>query len=303
MENAANKLVLGTAQLGLDYGINNIDGKPSREKSLEMLDFAHKNGIMIFDTAHSYGDAEEILGEFLETNNLRNKIKIITKLKPDVAPTPNSKKFYVNLVNDLKESLKRLKTDSVDGCLFHAIEHIKDNNLVKCLAGLKDKGLVKNIGVSVYEVEDAIYAAKLDEVDYIQVPYNIFDQRLNKTDFFQLTRKNNKVIFTRSAFLQCLLLMAEENIPVHLKKVKKYLKRFDEIIGKYNLSRKEAALLFSLRNKNTDYVVFGVDNLQQLKELTNIAKLEVDFNPCKRELMESFANVERNIILPNLWKK
>ena len=97
--------------------------------------------------------------------------------------------------------------------------------------------------------------------------------------------------------------MTEENIPVHLEKVGKYLEKLDEIISRYNLSRKEAALLFSLRNKDIDYVILGVDNLQQLKDLINIAKLEIDFNPCRRELRENFADVEKNIISPNLWEK
>ena len=78
-ENLLNKLALGTVQFGLDYGINNPNGKPTREKSLEMLDYAWQKGIRVFDTAYAYGDAEEILGEFTKTRELGNKIKIITR--------------------------------------------------------------------------------------------------------------------------------------------------------------------------------------------------------------------------------
>ena len=84
MKNALNKLVLGTVQFGLDYGINNQNGKPTREKSLKMLNFAYQEGIRTFDTAYSYGDAEEILGEFSQKRNLGEEIKIITKLKPNI---------------------------------------------------------------------------------------------------------------------------------------------------------------------------------------------------------------------------
>ena len=77
-----SKLVLGAAQLGLDYGINNKRGKPSREESLAILDRAFESGINTFDTAFAYGDAEEIFGEFMESRGVRDKVSIISKLKP-----------------------------------------------------------------------------------------------------------------------------------------------------------------------------------------------------------------------------
>ena len=56
-----NKLVLGMVQLGLNYGINNRRGKPSKGESFSILDRAFEGGIRIFDTAAAYGNAEEIL--------------------------------------------------------------------------------------------------------------------------------------------------------------------------------------------------------------------------------------------------
>ena len=302
MENVLEKLVLGTVQFGFDYGINNLNGKPDRKKSLEMLDFAYKNGIRIFDTAFAYGDAEKILGEFIQNHNFDKEIKIITKLKPNII-SENKGNAHDIIVKNLKESLKKMKSSCVDGYLFHTPAYIKDNVLVNSLRKLKKQGLVKNIGVSIYEKEDAIYAAKNDGVDYIQVPYSIFDQRLDKTDFFKLVKKNGKKVFARSAFFQGLFLMPEEKIPPDLQGVKPYLKEFDEIITRYSLTRKEAALLFSLKNKNIDYVVFGVDNMEQLKENIDIAKRNVDCEKCIKELKDKFINIEKNIIFPSLWKK
>ncbi|MGA2418074.1 MAG: aldo/keto reductase [Candidatus Staskawiczbacteria bacterium] len=303
MENVLEKLVLGTVQFGLDYGINNLNGKPVKEKSLEMLDFAYRNGIKIFDTAFNYGDAEEILGEFLQNHNFDKEIKIITKLKANIISELSGGVAYDIVFANLKESLKRLKRDYVEGYLFHTPAYIKDNTLVNSLRKLKGLGLVKNIGVSVYEEEDATYAAKLNEVDYIQVPYSIFDQRLDKTDFFQIAKKNGKTVFARSTFLQGLFFMPEEKIPLHLENAKGYLRDLDKIINKYNLSRQQTALLFSLKNKNIDYVVFGVDNIEQLKEDIDIAQQNIDCEECIEELKNKFINIEKNIIFPSLWKK
>jgi len=40
-----NKLVLGTAQLGLDYGIANKLGKPAENKAFDIMKYAAENGI------------------------------------------------------------------------------------------------------------------------------------------------------------------------------------------------------------------------------------------------------------------
>lgn len=290
MQSLLNKLVLGTAQLGLDYGINNKSGKPSKQKALKTLEFAYKNRIKVFDTGHDYGTAEEILGEFCQRHNLYKKIKIITKVRG-------------NISEQLNQSLARLKMEYVEGCLLHEPKDLRNEKNIESLKKIKSLGLAKNIGVSVYEPKDAVCAVKSKGIDYIQVPYNIFDQRLNKTEFFELAKKNRKKVFARSAFLQGLLLMPQEKIPEHLKEVKAHLIKLDKIIAKYGFFRKQVALLFALENKNIDYVVLGVDSVEQLKENIDFACQNINFQDCFKELKENFSNVERSIISPNLWEK
>ncbi|OGF24389.1 hypothetical protein A3H09_02260 [Candidatus Falkowbacteria bacterium RIFCSPLOWO2_12_FULL_45_13] len=300
MKNLINKLVLGTVQLGLDYGINNSSGRPFREEALMMLDWAYEKGITVFDTADSYGQAEEILGEFVRSRNLSGEIKIVTKFKPNLEVKNSLEK---TMADQLRQSLKRLNSDYAAGYLLHDPGLIGKETIIKVMRGLKKAGLAKNIGVSIYEVEDAIYAAEHKGIDYIQVPYNILDQRLDKTDFFKLAEANGVTVFARSAFLQGLFFMPEEKIPASLAKVKIYLKELDRIIKKYGLSRLEAALMFSLNNDNIDYVVVGADNIRQLKEIIGLAAKQNDNPDCRRELKEQFNSVEKYIISPSLWKK
>jgi len=302
MTNLSNKLILGTVQFGLDYGINNSNGKPGRDKSLEMLDYAWQKGIRTFDTAYAYGDAEEILGEFITTHDIGSEIKIITKLKPNIIAESQGEVYDI-MAGNLGESLKRLHLSSVDGYLFHTPSYIRIDELVDSMCRLKDQGLTKNIGVSIYEEDDAVYAAKLKKFDYIQVPYSIFDQRLNRTDFFEITESNNITVFARSAFLQGLFFIPEDKIPSRLEIVKPYFKKLDEIINKYGMSRQQAALLFSFKNKHIDHVVFGVDNINQLREDIEIAEKNIDCEECIGELKKNFTNIEKNIIFPSLWKK
>ena len=57
-------LILGTANFGGTYGISS-QNKIANESIEQILSVAQENGINHFDTAKSYGDAEIILGKFL----------------------------------------------------------------------------------------------------------------------------------------------------------------------------------------------------------------------------------------------
>lgn len=294
-----NKLCLGTVQFGLDYGINNPAGKPAREDSLAMLDMAVESGIRYIDTATAYGTAEELLGEW---GAAQKNVKIISKLKPnligDDCPDP------VKAVEDeITGSMKRMKLEFLDGYLLHTPENFYNNRIMDGLHKCKEKGLISNLGVSIYETEHALDVVKSGTVDYIQIPYSIFDQRLDKTDFFSIAKKNNVTVFARSAFLQGLILMEESRIPEHLEIAKKYLNDFDKIINRYGLSRIEAAFLFSFKHPDIDFFVFGVDNMQQLVNDIDLSKKKFDFDACRNELSNNFQNISKSIIFPSLWNK
>ena len=73
----SNKLILGTVQFGLDYGINNKQGQVSERSIKEILDLAFENGINILDTAEGYGDSQERIGNYHK--NSSNIFNIVTK--------------------------------------------------------------------------------------------------------------------------------------------------------------------------------------------------------------------------------
>ena len=70
------KTVLGTVQLGLDYGVNNSSGQPSESESQIILDGAHSKGIQWLDTAEAYGNSQSLIGRF--HSNSKKRFKIIT---------------------------------------------------------------------------------------------------------------------------------------------------------------------------------------------------------------------------------
>lgn len=296
------KMVLGTVQLGLKYGISNFKGKPSREESLAILGRAYDQGIRMFDTASAYGDAEDILGEFLASRKLADQVKIISKLEPNCVPQNNTDVACI-IEMKMRSSLSRLRLEALDGYLLHTSPYIFRQEIVDALHQCKNKGLVKNIGVSIYREDEALAAARSPLIDYIQIPYSIFDQRLNQTEFFQIANANGKKVFARTAFLQGLIFMNESKIPDYLSGAKAYLKEFDEIIGRYGLSRLEAALMFSALKPGIDHIVFGVDNMEQLQKDIEVAAHARYYPECAAELQDRFSHIDKSIIFPSLWKK
>ncbi len=294
------ELCLGTVQFGMKYGINNQIGRqPSWEESFSMLDYALRNDIGVIDTAAAYGEAEQILGSYIKKRGCGQRVKIISKLKPNIIEEGCITKKIVT--NECKGSLERLSIDCLDGYLLHTPEYIYNEEIISALMGLKKDGYVKNIGVSIYGLEEGYAAINTGVMDYIQLPYSILDQRGIKEGFIPAAKEAGVKIFTRSAFLQGLFMMDMGTLPEHLKNAVPYLDIIEEILGKYGVDKVSAILAFVQHEKDIDYLVFGVEKKEQLEE--NIFKSKHGDVPeeCIQELKDKINGVSQSVIFPSLW--
>ena len=112
----AKKLILGTAQFGQNYGITNAIGKVPKEEIKSIFNYARSNNINTLDTASSYGDSEQVLGNIGVSD-----FDIITKL-----PTLGSlnSDCYKAYNKSFEESLKDLKISRIDTVLLHRPEEL-----------------------------------------------------------------------------------------------------------------------------------------------------------------------------------
>lgn len=295
------KLVLGTVQLGMKYGLNNTHGQPTRGEAFSILDAAFAAGIDTFDTAHAYGTAEDILGEWIQKRFLAGRVRVISKMRPHVLNDyPDGTKASNVILMELGKSLKRLHVESLDGYLFHSPHYIYLSHMIEGMQKVKETGLVEHIGVSVYDEAEALQAAELG-VDYVQVPYNAFDQRLDATNFFGLAKKNGVTVFARSPFLQGLLLMQPRELPEHLVTLRPQLEQFISIAARHRLTQAQAALRFASAACRADHIVFGVETLAQCKE--DIAETASSDDGLAAEVKEAFKDLNRGAINPSLWTK
>ena len=294
-------LCLGTAQLGMNYGINNKVGKLEKKEVFRILDRAIESGIKRLDTAGAYGDPEMLLGEYFKSNpTKRDMVKIISKQSKNVADYERNDIEGI-IRNELQKTLSNLGCDKLDGYLLHGYKEITNIDTIEILNQLKKEGLVDEIGVSLYEIEEAKIALASDEVDAIQMPFNVFDQRGKTLGIFEEAKKKNKTVFARSAFLQGLLMMDSDEVPIKLSGLVPYVEKLNMLLRKYSLEKKHAIVRFVLEQELIDYMVFGVETTNQLEEIVsenNEKALPMDF---VNEVMCEFQNISEQLILPINW--
>ena len=304
MENLS-KITLGTAQLGVNYGIANKKGALNDEEAIELLKTAWIYNIKSFDTAPAYGDSEKRLGLFFKSNQLNsdlNSFCITTK----VGITLNygtKKDVYEEIRNSISKSLSLLNLNKLHVVLLHRTKDMYNDYVIDSLEKIQDEDLIQKFGVSVYtpkEVDDFI---EKDTFEVIQIPFNIFDQRLFHSGLLDRLSRKKILVFSRSAFLQGLFFLNRDTLPEYLLSARPYLLKLDMISKKYGLSVNELALRFMKSFSQIDSVILGMESQDQIIENHKIFEQPMLEKELLDDLLFEFKEIPETIINPSLWKK
>ena len=281
-----DKLILGTVQFGLNYGINNTQGKPEKEIVFQILSYAYESGIRYLDTAELYGNAHNLIGEFHKLYPAK-KLEIITKFPHE---------FDSSLDDKINTYLNQLAVNHLHAILFHSFD-----SYLKHRSELKGKiNKITKIGVSVYtnaQMEEVINDAN---IDIIQLPFNLFDNIHLRGELLKKAKEKNKIIHTRSAFLQGLFFMKKDTSNKIRVKLEKELEVISNVSLKYSTSIGSLALNYCLQQPHIDGVLIGVDSLLQLKENIQYAKANVSDEYMKEINAIRIDDIE--LLNPSLWK-
>lgn len=287
----SHKLALGTAQFGLSYGLANNAGKASSDTVQQLLNIARTSNITMFDTAIAYGDSEQVLGRY----NLA-KFEIVSKL-PEVPLDCLKVEEWVE--KQVLASLKRLKINKLQALLLHRPAQLLEpsgETLYKSILRLKEKGLVSQIGVSVYGPDELSELIKRFDFDVVQAPMNIFDRRMEATGMLKQLKKAGIAIHIRSAFLQGLLLMPSAKVPVYFAPWSPLLSTYHHWLIEQNLSPLQACLSYLNQQADIDKIIVGVDNAQQLQQIiTTIDRLMID-------IPDFLQSADEGLLNPSRWQ-
>lgn len=287
-----SKLILGTVQFGLDYGINNAEGKPKTAEVHKIFEFAQKAGIQVLDTADAYGNAVDLIGNY-HLNSLE-LFNVITKFKT------SANSDTLNLEALVNQSLERLNIPQIFAYLYHSFDDYKKYYWTfQKLIDLKKEGKIKYIGVSIYTNEQFETTLNDENVDIIQLPYNLLDNDNQRGALIKKAKQNGKIIHVRSVFLQGLFFKDLNKLPEKLLPLKDDLEKIKTIANDYKISLADLALNYAVNNPLIDGVLVGVDNIQQLQ--TNLTALETTLNDeVIKEINQIF--VKNNALLnPSNW--
>jgi aryl-alcohol dehydrogenase-like predicted oxidoreductase len=174
-------LGLGCAQIG---ALHNF------KLAVEIIETAIDLGINYIDTASTYGDAEEKVGEVMRSR--RNEVVLATKtLQRDKESS----------WREINTSIERLKTDYVDILQIHSVNTMAEldkitskNGSLYSVIKAKEQGLCKHIGITGHTRPEVIKEA-LNRFDFetVLVPLSSVDKLLN--DFgdviFPVAKKKN----------------------------------------------------------------------------------------------------------------
>lgn len=274
---STDKIILGTAQLGLDYGITNTNGKPSRKESEKILKAAHGIGIRVLDTAVAYGDSESVIGSL---SNAR--FEIVSK--------------WMTSPEELEGSLERLHSTKIHAWLAHRPEKLADDlNLWHRMKDQQLSGKVEKVGISVYDITEVrkLWALGI-EPDVVQIPVNLLDPRA--VEFCDELHEHGAEIHARSIFLQGVLLVEPSNLPSHFDPIKHWLKDF--ALQFPSTSMRARALIDDVLNRvGADRVVLGGATSDQVEQwLGHVSEQET-----LGSLPSPPASIDKSILTPSMW--
>ena len=286
-----SKLALGTVQFGLPYGIANRFGQVGPNEAKAMLALALAHGIDTLDTAVNYGDSEAVLGDIGVS-----QFDVVSKLP---AFTGDNASVTQWAMTEASASLSRLGISHYASLMLHRPSQLLEAtgaDLYRALYQLKDRGVTRKIGISVYSPAELENILPKFDFDVVQIPFNLFDRRLLSSGWLRKLKDKGIEVHTRSTFLQGLLLMSRRDRPPQFDIWVDLWSKWDYWVADSGLSPMQICMAYALGISEIDKIVIGADNALQLLEIIEsgvpIAGIEIPDFACQDERLINPSNWE-----------
>lgn len=294
------KLGLGTVQFGLDYGITNATGRTPAAEVHAILAECAAHGVDTLDTAALYGESESVLGHHLPRPH---NFRIVGKTLHLDHERPLSEALEAVRAG-VHRSLARLGETKLAALLVHRVDDLlgpAGDALFKELVALREAGLVEKIGASVYTPAEVAVLTERYALQIVQLPLNVFDQRMLASGTLADLRQRDIEIHVRSAFLQGVLLSDKpQQLPAGLAALQPALAQFGEHLRMRGISPLAGTLGFLKSLKAIDVVVCGASRLVEWREISEAFGALPDL---PTELFKNLAQSDVNLIDPRRWRR
>lgn len=300
------ELVLGTAQLGLDYGITNRHGKPDVAQAGALLSGAYGLGIRTLDTARAYGTSEAVIGRFASRQKAPESFTVLTKTTPDLAEKGTVREILDALHASLRASRDALNTQHLNCVMLHRPEHmtIGGGVVMDFLRNEVERGHIGRIGVSLSDPEELVDVLDDPFITHVQFPFNLLDHRFEREDILKRLQNRSDVrVHVRSVFLQGLIVdtepsLFEKRFGMLGVEIDAFLKKLPEIVKQS--SRLHAALSYVRSMEWIDGIVVGTASLSELEEIAAASHIDID-KALVSQIRQHRPLVDVNILNPAKW--
>ena len=278
------KIIIGSANFDKGYGV--VPAKMSQIEINKILNLSKKNNIYKIDTADGYLKNKNIF------KNIDKKFKFITKIRPDYK--------WISLdycEQKIENHFKKFYGNKIETLLFHDIKILfskKGLQIFRNLENLKKK-YFKKIGVSIYNTNCLNYLTLNYNLDVVQCPYNILDQRIIRSGWFAKLKDKKIETHIRSVFLQGLLVNKFAYKKQYFKKWEVHFFEWFKSLKKNNISPIDYCLN-DLLNYEFDRIIIGINSYSHLKEILRFKTIKN-----KKKVLKFKIN-DLKLIDPRNWK-
>jgi aryl-alcohol dehydrogenase-like predicted oxidoreductase len=300
-----SRLGLGTVQFGLDYGIANRSGRVSPQDVRRILEKARQEGINFLDTSRGYGTSEEVLGKTLADLGGRKDFLLCSKLDlPTEWQSLSDAALREAARVSLYTSLEKLGLDRLPFYLLHTYDYMtaREGLVWRFVQEETARGTVANAGVSIAKnPAEALACLEDPGVKAIQIPYNLFDDRWHREGVLSKAASKGAAVFTRSCYLQGLLVMDDRAAAAKLPRSAPYKEKLSALARELKLDPKELAFRYVFSTPGIASTVMGLDVPAQLEENLALYGAEPLAEAVVDRIRGEFPGVPENIVNPSFW--
>lgn len=238
----------------IGLGTWNLRGKECFEATISALEIGYRH----IDTAEMYENESEIGDAITQSLVPRSEIFLTTKVWSNHLQ-------YQDVIRSLESSLKKLKTDYVDLYLIHwPNPNIPLSDTFKAMSYLKNKGMLKFIGVSNFDKDLLLKAQQISSLPImnVQVEYHPF---LDQNSILSYCQKNN---ISLTAY--CPLARGRDlNNPTLEKIANKYNKTVPQVMLRWLIQQKNVVAIPKAKSAEHQRINFEIFDFQLSPEEMN----------------------------------
>lgn len=256
------KLGLGSGQFSLDQPATR--GRPREAEARDILSIAARAGCSVLEVGRHSQGVELTLGQLMPKPNPFRLT--VTTVRPDRGPD------FAEA--EVRGQIARLGVDKMDAIFAPSATDMLSPAgpaLWDRLKKLKDEGLCRKVGVSVYASDDPLGLARRFKPDVVQAPASLLDQRLIVDGTLSELAAMGVEVQLRSIFLNGVLFLPPDRAPSHLKAAAGRISRARRLIAEGRSDPLQAALGFALSRPEASAVLVDVASASEMSAVVAAA--------------------------------